>query len=363
MSVEVSPTQLGFQRPLTQLVKRILTVSNPNPQPIAFKVKTTAPKQYCVRPNSGRIEPGESVDVSGKSNAYIHTHLAIRETYARIHPSPSQVLLQPMKEDPEPGAKCRDKFLVQSILITPERESTAFPELWSMIEKEGKGSISEHKIRCIYLPANAEDPNNTSPPVNNGTNRDEDDDPRYNSVRSHPASGYPRAQGSPPDLPTNDHAENTVYDNAMDETFEGRPTRPSTTSPSLAVLKARNSTQSHVSSTQVNEVPNNRPASSILSNGGTKGQTSSITSSSSTDDVQKLKSQLAGALAEVERLKTLVASRDAGLRKRTPNSTANDSQRVIVQTCFPSSPWPQRARGSRPSSNCRHDLDRCFVFT
>ncbi|KAI9624485.1 hypothetical protein KEM48_008810 [Puccinia striiformis f. sp. tritici PST-130] len=305
MSVEVSPTQLGFQRPLTQLVKRILTVSNPNPQPIAFKVKTTAPKQYCVRPNSG-----------GSSR--------VKAT----HPSPSQVLLQPMKEDPEPGAKCRDKFLVQSILITPERESTAFPELWSMIEKEGKGSISEHKIRCIYLPANAEDPNNTSPPVNNGTNRDEDDDPRYNSVRSHPASGYPRAQGSPPDLPTNDHAENTVYDNAMDETFEGRPTRPSTTSPSLAVLKARNSTQSHVSSTQVNEVPNNRPASSILSNGGTKGQTSSITSSSSTDDVQKLKSQLAGALAEVERLKTLVASRDAGLRKRTPNSTANDSQRV-----------------------------------
>lgn len=52
--------------PLTQLVKRSLSVSNPNNQPVAFKVKTTAPKQYCVRPNSGRIEPGEKVEVQGE---------------------------------------------------------------------------------------------------------------------------------------------------------------------------------------------------------------------------------------------------------------------------------------------------------
>lgn len=38
---------------------------NPNPEPVAFKVKTTAPKQYCVRPNSGRIEANGSVDVQG----------------------------------------------------------------------------------------------------------------------------------------------------------------------------------------------------------------------------------------------------------------------------------------------------------
>lgn len=31
----------------------------------ATKVKTTAPKQYCVRPNSGRVEPGQDVEVTG----------------------------------------------------------------------------------------------------------------------------------------------------------------------------------------------------------------------------------------------------------------------------------------------------------
>ena len=33
------------------------------------------------------------------------------------------VLLQAMKDDPPLDAKCKDKFLVQSIAITPERES------------------------------------------------------------------------------------------------------------------------------------------------------------------------------------------------------------------------------------------------
>lgn len=41
----------------------------------------------------------------------------------------ASVLLQPMKEDPPAGAKCKDKFLVQSVVITPEREAKALSEL------------------------------------------------------------------------------------------------------------------------------------------------------------------------------------------------------------------------------------------
>lgn len=68
MSVELSPTELGFKRmfyqlpqakqpachspadispgPFTHEVSQILRLSNPTNQAIAFKVKTTAPKQY-----------------------------------------------------------------------------------------------------------------------------------------------------------------------------------------------------------------------------------------------------------------------------------------------------------------------------
>lgn len=57
-----------------------------------------------------------------------------------------------MKEDPPSSARCRDKFLVQSVAIEAEHESLALPELWSTVEKEGKGNIHEQKIRCSYLP-------------------------------------------------------------------------------------------------------------------------------------------------------------------------------------------------------------------
>lgn len=130
MSVEISPSaQLGFPRPLTQVVKRSIYVSNSNSQPVAFKVKTTAPKQYCVRPNSGRVDPGERVEV--------------------------QVLMQPLKEEPPLSAKCRDKFLIQSAIISADKETLPIAEFWAAQEGQ-KDFISEHKIRCVYLPASSE---------------------------------------------------------------------------------------------------------------------------------------------------------------------------------------------------------------
>lgn len=158
MSVSLEPPgQLTFPRPFTQNVTRTLSVKNPNPEPIAFKVKTTAPKQYCVRPNSGRIEANQTVDV--------------------------QVILQAMKEDPPLDFKCKDKFLVQSIPIAPEQENLTLQELWATIEKQTKGSIKETKIRCVYLPPispldNTHNPHQQPPSpgisVNNVTNNNAD---------------------------------------------------------------------------------------------------------------------------------------------------------------------------------------------
>ncbi|CED84036.1 related to scs2-required for inositol metabolism [Phaffia rhodozyma] len=136
MSVDLQPSQqLVFERPLTQLVKRTLLVVNNNAEPVAFKVKTTAPKQYCVRPNSGRIEPGERIEVS--------------------------VLLQPMKVEPPQGVKCRDKFLVQSAAIPQEKEILSLPEIWAYIEKEAKSKIHEQKIRCAYVDSTGDVANTT----------------------------------------------------------------------------------------------------------------------------------------------------------------------------------------------------------
>ncbi|KAK3843222.1 MAG: PapD-like protein [Linnemannia gamsii] len=128
MSIELDPSsQLSFRRPLTEAIKESLIIRNPTQLPIAFKVKTTAPKQYCVRPNSGRIEPGQELEV--------------------------QVQMQAMKEDPPADFKCKDKFLVQSVAITAEREQIPAADLWPTMERDAKDQIREKKIRCTFLPA------------------------------------------------------------------------------------------------------------------------------------------------------------------------------------------------------------------
>ncbi|KAJ5579119.1 hypothetical protein N7450_007986 [Penicillium hetheringtonii] len=81
---------------------------------------------YCVRPNSGRIEPGRTVDV--------------------------QVLLQAMKDEPATDAKCKDKFLVQSVAVTPDMEHA---NVTSIFEKSPKSSVIERKIRVTWLAPDA----------------------------------------------------------------------------------------------------------------------------------------------------------------------------------------------------------------
>jgi hypothetical protein len=59
-----------------------------------------------------------------------------------------------MKEDPPPDAKCRDKFLVQSVAIAPGTDTSAnVSQIWSNIEQSAKSSIQERKIRVSFLPA------------------------------------------------------------------------------------------------------------------------------------------------------------------------------------------------------------------
>ncbi|KAF4451582.1 vesicle-associated membrane protein-associated protein B [Fusarium austroafricanum] len=128
MSVDIEPFELSFRRPFTTEVSQTLTLKNPNPTPVAFKVKTTAPKQYCVRPNAGRIEAGQSFDVS--------------------------VLLQAMKQDPAPDARCRDKFLVQSAPITADKE---FASVANVLETTDKAHLVERKIRVNWLAAGEAD--------------------------------------------------------------------------------------------------------------------------------------------------------------------------------------------------------------
>ena len=41
-----------------------LKLRNPADRPVFFKVKTTAPRFYCVRPNSGVVKPGDTANIA-----------------------------------------------------------------------------------------------------------------------------------------------------------------------------------------------------------------------------------------------------------------------------------------------------------
>jgi hypothetical protein len=85
-----------------------------------------------------------------------------------------------MKEDPPLDAKCRDKFLVQSVVMKSDDVSNV-AAIWSEIEKTAKSSIQERKIRVNFLPADgaASTANGIAAPA-----RDEEEPPAYSSPTS-----------------------------------------------------------------------------------------------------------------------------------------------------------------------------------
>lgn len=141
--MEVTWSYLG---PFTKVVQRILTVTNHNEQPVAFKVKTTAPK-VCT---FSRFVSSKHIDLTIAVNVDILCQTELRKNrgwpdcrgsrcvsrspfVAQVlnvaYFSSTSVLLQAMREEPPLSIKCKDKFLVQSTFITPEKEALSLHDL------------------------------------------------------------------------------------------------------------------------------------------------------------------------------------------------------------------------------------------
>lgn len=92
---------------------------------MAFKVKTTAPKIYCVRPNASILEPGASLKVS-----------IILQGFS-----------QPLPED----YKCKDKFLLVSVPCPGLSDPLKVGESWSSLESKNKLQLVSKKLRVSYV--------------------------------------------------------------------------------------------------------------------------------------------------------------------------------------------------------------------
>lgn len=118
--------ELKFCGPFNEVVTSTLKLSNPTARRVCFKVKTTAPRRYCVRPNSGTVEPNGFVAVA--------------------------VMLQPFEYDP--NEKNKHKFMVQT-MFAPEGDVN----LETLFKEADQSQLMDSKLRCVFeLPMDSQVP-------------------------------------------------------------------------------------------------------------------------------------------------------------------------------------------------------------
>ncbi|TXG51137.1 hypothetical protein EZV62_023661 [Acer yangbiense] len=120
--LSIEPIELKFPFELKKQISCSLQLSNKTNDYVAFKVKTTNPKKYCVRPNTGVVLPRSTCDII--------------------------VTMQAQKEAPS-DMQCKDKFLLQSVKVNNgviAKDITA-----EMFNKEAGHIVEECKLRVLYV--------------------------------------------------------------------------------------------------------------------------------------------------------------------------------------------------------------------
>lgn len=117
--LDIQPRELKFIVELKKQSSCSVRLFNKSNHYVAFKIKTTSPKKYCVRPNTGVIEPKSTCN-------FLVTMQAQR------------VL---------PDMTCKDKFLVQGTVVA---EGTSEDDITSsLFAKENGKYVEESKLRVV----------------------------------------------------------------------------------------------------------------------------------------------------------------------------------------------------------------------
>ncbi|XP_068635531.1 vesicle-associated protein 2-1-like [Aristolochia californica] len=119
--ISVHPEELTFQFELEKRCCCDLKIVNNTEHHVAFKVKTTSPRKYFVRPNTGIILPWDNCLIT--------------------------VTLQAQKDYP-PDMQCKDKFLLQSTKVVPTLDVDEIPP--ETFNKDVDKIIEECKLRVVY---------------------------------------------------------------------------------------------------------------------------------------------------------------------------------------------------------------------
>lgn len=114
--------ELRFRGPFEDYVTVSLTIRNASEKRIAFKIKTTAPKRYCVKPNSGVLDSAQVMKVN--------------------------VLLQPFTYDPT--EKNKHKFMVQYMYLNDQEIQLQVNDILNMWKDVPPSRLLDLKLKCVF---------------------------------------------------------------------------------------------------------------------------------------------------------------------------------------------------------------------
>ncbi|XP_022640930.1 vesicle-associated protein 2-2 isoform X1 [Vigna radiata var. radiata] len=138
--LEIEPKELKFIFELKKQSSCSVRLTNNTFDYVAFKVKTTSPKKYSVRPNVGVLVPKATSEFI--------------------------VTMQAQREIPE-DMVCKDKFLIQGTVVPAETTSDEVTS--SLFIKDGSKYIEENKLKVTLIsPPNSPDVSPTNGDFKNG---------------------------------------------------------------------------------------------------------------------------------------------------------------------------------------------------
>lgn len=112
--------ELRFRGPFTGApIASYISLKNPTNHRVYYKIKTTAPKKYCVRPNSGELPPYGVNEIA--------------------------VCLQ--LSDFDPNEKSKHKFMVQTIIAENESDNVPMQDVWTNVTPD---KLMDTKLKCVF---------------------------------------------------------------------------------------------------------------------------------------------------------------------------------------------------------------------
>lgn len=126
-----------------------MKLTNPTDKKVLFKIKTTAPKKYCVRPNSGLLNAEQTAQIASK-----FAPLNIRKS---DNDGDISVCLQPFRYDP--NEKNKHKFMVQTVMAPPSGDA----QLETVFKEVSPEFVMDSKLKCVFeMPAQEQQSGSTA---------------------------------------------------------------------------------------------------------------------------------------------------------------------------------------------------------